>query len=325
MRKVLITISVLVVCAAGLALFVTDTSMPEFGPVTYSPDGKYIVFSYRLGRKCFLYRALLQTGQATRITAAPDGCEADPSYSPDGKLIAYSYRLPEQQKATIYLVGADGENPHRLVAGSDDDAFPAFSPRGDGIFFLRSRFFGNYDGINPDRRHDIDVFMTDLSGKVQAITSRKFYDASPPSISSDGKQVMFKSLESGGDQIFLYSTKEVDAPPTMLQPHVPKARDILGQVSFMPTGNSIVFMSASTGKSGYFDYDVFEMDLKDNRLTRFTTDNGYADGVRPSPDGMNAIFQRWEMSNGRPHGNSLFLLDLRTHQISRLNFTGIRF
>jgi Tol biopolymer transport system component len=322
-RRVLIGLCVLVVCVVGLAFFIKGSAKPEFGPVTYSPDGKYIVFSYEFAKTCFLYRASLESGQATRITAAPDGCESDPSYSADGKLIAYSYRLPEQQKSAIYLVGADGANPHLLVGGGEDDAFPAFSPRTAEIFFLRSQFFGNYDGINPDRRHDIDLFTTDLSGKVQQITSRKYYDASPPSVSPDGGQVIFKTLEDSGDQILIYSTKDIHSPPLVLQPDVPNASKSLGQVSFMPSGQSIVFMSASTGKNGYYDYDVFEMDLKDKKLTSFTTDNGYANGVRPSPDGRFAIFERWEMKNGDPNGNGLFLLDLKTHQISRLNITGI--
>lgn len=173
----------------------------EFGPVTFSRDGKFIVFSHSKGESCFLYKTNLATGQATRLTQAKTGCEASPAYSPDGKVIAFSYATKKSAKANIYLVDSDGTNQRHIVQSESDDTFPIFAPSGAKIYFARSLFFGNYDGINPDRKHDWDVFSIDLNGSnLKAITAGKFYAMSAPSIPPDGANLIFTTFEQTGSQ-----------------------------------------------------------------------------------------------------------------------------
>ena len=67
--------------------------------------------------------------------------DADPwSVSPDGELIAFGTAgtaFPGDRE--IWLMGAQGEEPHRLVPGSEDDAFfwTAWSPDGQRIAYKR--------------------------------------------------------------------------------------------------------------------------------------------------------------------------------------------
>jgi serine/threonine protein kinase/Tol biopolymer transport system component len=66
--------------------------------------------------------------------------DADPwSVSPDGKVIAFGTGTAFTRFREIWLMGAQGEEPHRLVSGSEDDAFfwTASSPDGQRIAYKR--------------------------------------------------------------------------------------------------------------------------------------------------------------------------------------------
>jgi Tol biopolymer transport system component len=66
--------------------------------------------------------------------------DADPwSVSPDGKLIAFGTGTAFTQYREVWLMGAQGEEPRRLVSGSEDDGFfwTAWSPDGQRIAYKR--------------------------------------------------------------------------------------------------------------------------------------------------------------------------------------------
>jgi serine/threonine protein kinase/Tol biopolymer transport system component len=66
--------------------------------------------------------------------------DADPwSVSPDGKLIAFGTGTAFTRQREIWLMGAQGEEPRRLVSGSEDDGFfwTAWSPDGQRIAYKR--------------------------------------------------------------------------------------------------------------------------------------------------------------------------------------------
>ncbi|MGC2110346.1 MAG: hypothetical protein WA655_12570 [Candidatus Korobacteraceae bacterium] len=321
---------ILIPCLLG-ATGCRASEATEFGPVTFSPDGKFIVFSYSNGDSCFLYKADLASDKATRLTQTKTGCEASPAYSPDGKLIAFSYASKKSGKANIYLIGGDGTNSRHIVVSDADDTYPIFSPSGSKLYFARSLFFGNYDGINPDRKHDWDIFSADISGSNPTqITTGKFYSMSPPSVSPDGKNLIFTTFEQTGSQFELYSASGTQ-PPTILQPHVPneprladKPSPAFGDVWYMPDGKSVVFLAASQMPQRNYDYDVFRMNLEKRTPEKLTFANEYADAVRPSPDGKVLIFAKWRLnSEGRPSGNELYMIDLHARELKPLKLTGL--
>jgi Tol biopolymer transport system component len=61
------------------------------------------------------------------------------SVSPDGLLVTFSRRDPERQTADIWLVGANGESPHRIRAASEHQGYfgPVWSSNGQHLFYLR--------------------------------------------------------------------------------------------------------------------------------------------------------------------------------------------
>ncbi|HQF31200.1 MAG TPA: Tol-Pal system protein TolB, partial [Hyphomicrobiales bacterium] len=96
--------------------------------------------------------------------------------SPDGGQIAFeSDRGGSQQ---IYVMGADGSNPHRISFGTGSYSTPVWSPRGDLIAFTK-REGGNFM---------IGVMRTDGSGE-RILTSG--YHNEGPTWAPNGRVLMF--------------------------------------------------------------------------------------------------------------------------------------
>ena len=83
-------------------------------------------------------------------------------------------------------------------------------------------------------------------------------------------------------------------------------------------------LAASQGAESSYDYDVFRMNLEKAAPEKLTFANGYADGVRPSPDGKRLILLKWETNaEGRLGGNGLYVLDLTARELKALKLTGL--
>ncbi len=63
---------------------------------------------------------------------------ATASISPDGRYILYTDEVPGE-KADIYIVGTDGENPRPLVSHPASEKYPRWSPDGKNIVFFSQR------------------------------------------------------------------------------------------------------------------------------------------------------------------------------------------
>jgi DNA-binding winged helix-turn-helix (wHTH) protein len=83
-----------------------------------------------------------QVSRVSLITAYP-GNEAMPTVSTDGKWMAFQWRREQTDRADIYVTRSDGaEQPRRLTHDSTEDtadAFPAWSPNGSEVAFVRMR------------------------------------------------------------------------------------------------------------------------------------------------------------------------------------------
>ena len=294
----------------------------QMGPVSFSPDGKSIVFAYEKADSCFIYKAYVHGGMAARLTRNQQGCESDPAFSDDGKLIAYSYAPPGGQHSNLYLVNVDGSNPHLLLESDADDIYPVFAHDGKALYFMRSRFFGHYSPIVGSRRHDFDLFRLDLNSKrAEGLTNSKFYDVSAPSLSPDGKNIVFSMLTRAGDVLRFYSAAD-GHEELSLQPHVhgePPGGPIFADVGYVPDGKGIIFQAASNG-SPYFNYDIYRVTLPNGEVENLTQGIGYATGVRLSPDGKTALFLK---GNVEQKTNQLYTLDLATRKLLPLKLSGI--
>jgi len=125
----------------------------------WSPDGKRIAFSQIGGRDPIQ----VVDADGRNLHAVIDGMGAGepPAWSPDGARIAFAgYRYPGGAEPGLWVVGADGTGPTRLVAS---DAHPnrlAWSPDGSMIAF--AQFDGEHSYV-----HVVDV----ASGAVTLVSS----------------------------------------------------------------------------------------------------------------------------------------------------------
>jgi Tol biopolymer transport system component len=301
------------------------------GDFAFSPDGQFIVLSRSNGSSSFLYRVALDTGKATRLTQTERGFEGSPSFSPDGKRIAFAYRPNRSSRSRIYIAALDGSGSHPLFSSDSDadDFSPVFTTNGDRVYFARSAFFGNYSPIARPGQHEWDIYSVDADGRnLRQITNEHFYQISAPSLSTDGKKMLFSTDTEDGSRLAIYTFDNPSKPQTLLQPHVPNEprSPIFGSALFTPDGQNVLFLAASEGRRGAAcDYDVYRMSLRGGSIAKLTSGNGYATGLCVSPDGRKAIFMKWTFDERRmPIANQLHMLNLETRETSPLPISGTR-
>ncbi len=78
-------------------------------------------------------------GAAIRLTSGP-GRKTNPKFSPDGKWIAFTGRY--NGNANVYLMPAEGGQPHQLTYDSGYDYVEGWTPDGQNVLFqsLRDSF-----------------------------------------------------------------------------------------------------------------------------------------------------------------------------------------
>ena len=105
-------------------------------PNSWFPDGtRFIASAYRLRQPTSAWVVSVMGGPPRKLRD-----DASPwAVSPDGTLIAFGTGSSFGGYGEIWLMGAKGEEPHRLVAGSEDDGFfwAAWSPDGQRIAYAR--------------------------------------------------------------------------------------------------------------------------------------------------------------------------------------------
>jgi dipeptidyl aminopeptidase/acylaminoacyl peptidase len=107
---------------------ITDGEFNDDGPLSFTPDGKQLVFSANRGKDWErdpqngeIFSVEIATQKLTQLTARV-GPDNSPVVAPDGRKIAYlgyDDRLQGYQVTHLYVMGSDGGNPH-VVAGSFD-------------------------------------------------------------------------------------------------------------------------------------------------------------------------------------------------------------
>ena len=133
---------------------VHDVPLPEdlrthLWDVTWFPDGEKLLFTADSDAEGFMIWAISVLGGAPRKLRS-DGALPFPVVSPQGSLIAFL----SEHNHEIWVMGANGENPHRVLTGKND-TYPAlaWSPTGQRIAYIRragSQAGGNIETVSLD-------------------------------------------------------------------------------------------------------------------------------------------------------------------------------
>ncbi len=154
----------------------------------FSPDGQKVIMSLmRDDGNSNIFAMDLRSRNTTRLTDSV-AIDTSPSYSPDGSQIVFtSDRGGGSGRSQIYVMGADGSNPHRISFGQGVYSTP-WSPRGDLIAFTKQ----------TGGQFQIGVMRTDGSG--ERILSSGFQQEGP-TWAPNGRVLMFFRDAGGGPKL----------------------------------------------------------------------------------------------------------------------------
>lgn len=130
----------------------SDMEASNYYPV-FTPDGSALLFASNRNGPFDLYLLLFGEKQLFQVTENV-GNVVSPDYSPDGRRIVFANQVGEGP-ASIWMVNADGLNPHLVYTGADVIVAVAWSPDGERIAYAMSV------GIPQE----YEIFTMDTEGK----------------------------------------------------------------------------------------------------------------------------------------------------------------
>ncbi len=113
----------------------------DHGP-DYSPDGKQIVFTSGRSGNNAIWVCESDGSKPRLLYSCGPYVTGSPRWSPDGKWIAFDSRscaTGANGNPDIYLLSADGGQPHRLTEDAAEDVVPSWSRDGRWIYFGSNR------------------------------------------------------------------------------------------------------------------------------------------------------------------------------------------
>ncbi len=187
--------AVMVTTADGRRTVTLQGHWWNVGDLSWSPDSRRVAFSAQVpGSDAFNIYVAESDGSGVAQLGAPSAAAQEPSWSTDGRQIAFKWTAPccgpSPVPDALWLIGADGSNPHQLwtnsaLVGSSDNALwnTAWSPDGRRLAFLAPGKDGRYD-----------VYVINADGTDARNVTNSPEDEYWPSWSPDGTRIAFPRM-----------------------------------------------------------------------------------------------------------------------------------
>jgi len=159
--------------------------------VAWTPDGRELVFDSDHQGTPTLWRVPRSGGYPELLSVAADNAH-NPSIAAHGNRLVFDHYAIDSNIWKAPLSPADHTAPIRLIATTQQECDPAFSPDGSRIAFASTRG-GSFE---------VYVAAADGSNAVQ-LTSTKTGTTGSPAWSPDGKQIAFDARVNGQGDIFV--------------------------------------------------------------------------------------------------------------------------
>ncbi len=267
---------------------------------TFSPDGSRIAFTSRRKGNEDIFVMNADGTNLRQLTSNPlallspgidNFSDYAPAWSPDGKQIAFTTARNNTKITSvdwnIYIMNADGSNPHPWYASQSTSATPvalepAWSHDGKWIAFVSPGVHGNIY-VYPAEPGSAGSQVTNFSGAIVA----------SPSWSPDGKRIVFAKTDYGTDVSQICVVGADGSGLTQLTTLDAQS----AEPAWSPDGQKIVFQSNPRGST-----NIFVINSDGTGLTPLTHYEGDNTSPNWSPDGRRIIF-----SSSRQGVGELFL------------------
>jgi Tol biopolymer transport system component/TolB-like protein/DNA-binding winged helix-turn-helix (wHTH) protein/Flp pilus assembly protein TadD len=220
--------------------FVVKTSAG--GNPMFSPDGSKILFQDRIDEDTEICSVNIDGSGFTNITQSPSR-DISAAFSPDGSRIAFAAnRASGTTTFEIYVMNADGSEPHLIYGDRAMSVGPSWAPDGKSIVFMNDREGG--------RVGNFELFSVNVDGgDERRLTIRPRYDTDPV-FSPDGRRIAFASNTDGNSEIYVMNA---DGSSVLRLTRDPGTD---GFPHWSPDGKRLMFTSDRTGKYGIYEIDL---------------------------------------------------------------------
>ncbi|HWQ33697.1 MAG TPA: protein kinase [Blastocatellia bacterium] len=156
------------------------TSDPAFETESaWSPDGKRLAFTRETGRGASDIFVISVDGAGLfNLTRTPNTRNGQPAWSPDGKLIAFvSDRHSPKNSSDIWVMNADGSNPHPVTRSQSLNIEPSWMPDNRHLVFQTHRD-GNSEIYLTDSAENSEIRHGSASSLARSVAVLPFRTAS---------------------------------------------------------------------------------------------------------------------------------------------------
>ncbi|MCB9113086.1 MAG: serine/threonine-protein kinase [Anaerolineales bacterium] len=231
----------------------TDMAASNYYPA-FADGGDSILFASNRGGPFDLFRLNFSQKEVFQITLNV-GNVISPDYSPDERFIVFANRVGDGPTA-IWMVNADGLNPHLVYTGSGDIVSVAWSPDGERIAYA----------MNMGKPQEYEIFTMDTNGRNHLRISQKLLGiGGSVDWSPDGSSLLVYAGPFGDKDIFKINAATGEYTQLTFGGNNAGA-------SYSPDGQYIVFNSLRNNDQA----DLYTMKADGSGMRQITND--------PEPD-----------------------------------------
>jgi TolB protein len=200
---------------------------------SWSPDGKYIVYSSERNKRWDIYSLNLDNYREM-VLFSSKGLNLVGSVSHDNR-VAFSSSLSGSPE--IYIMNINGSSSRKITSTFGIDISPAFSSNGSRIAFVSDR------GGTPQ------IYVMHADGtRLQRLTFEGNYNTSPV-WSPDDRWIAFVGRKNGKNQIFMIQSDGIDLRQITQEGNNENP-------TFSPDGMFLAFDSDRTGKKSIYVMNI---------------------------------------------------------------------
>ncbi len=233
--------------------------------VSWSADGRSLIFSSNRGGPYSLWRILASGGKPERLPIGGASWAIRPTVARHGNRLAYTNLsfVSEIWRAELPVPGAATKQlpPAKYIASTELEEGPQYSPDGKRIVFQSTRT-GSYEIWRCDADGSNLVQLTHFQGPLTGT----------PRWSPDGSQIVFDSRPAGHSHIFVINAEGG-------QPRQVTSGDTENGVADWSMDDKSIYFGSSRGGS----WEIWKVAVEGGTPTQVTSHGGFA--PEPSRDG----------------------------------------